>query len=175
MNAGTFMDIISVHYKDIRKLFTNRLINQAIKFDDDSFNDAFIKCAQHFGNEQITYDDAIKYFYVAFTNTIRGNVIKTKKNLSYDELDESIEDDTDDDDHTQFAKYFYDTIMSAITEAFNENDMMIYSLYKYNDWTKQDLIDSGYDCKNFDVRIKNIHRFVKEYVKSDAKHKIKSK
>ena len=60
------MDIISAHYKDIKKLFVSRISNHGLKFNEDSFNDAFIKCAQHFGNDIIAYDDAIKYFYVAF-------------------------------------------------------------------------------------------------------------
>ena len=43
MNTGTFMDLISVNYNKIRSLFRTRLRNMDMHFDEDSFNDAFIK------------------------------------------------------------------------------------------------------------------------------------
>ena len=62
MNTGTFMDLISIHYKDIKNLFKSRSYNRNIDFDEDSFNDAFIKCAQRFGNEINNYDNAKMYY-----------------------------------------------------------------------------------------------------------------
>lgn len=165
MERGNFMDIISVHYKDIRKLFTNRCISRKINFSDDTFNESFIKCAQHFNNTTISYDDAVKYFWIVYLNTAKGDASKNSKVVLCEEFDDDDIMPDDDEDDDKFAKYFYDTVMNAITEAFSENDMMIYSLYKYNGWTKNDLITAGYDCKNFEIRIKNIHRFVKNYTK----------
>lgn len=161
MESGNFMDIISVHYKDIRKLFVTRSHNHRINFSDDTFNDAFISCAQHFGNRTIEYEYAVKYFWVAYRNAITGEISKNAKIVLQDEFEDIIDDNTDN----EFAKYVYDTVMDAIAAAFGEDDMYIYSLYKYNGWTKDDLIAEGYDCKNFETRIKNIHRFVKEYIK----------
>lgn len=169
MKKGQFMDIISVHYKDIRKLFVARSSNKGFQFSDDAFNDAFINCAQHFGNKTIDYDEAIKYFWIAYLNTVKGDISKNLRYVMCNEFEEELISDDDIDE--QFAKYFYDTTMAAITEAFSEDDMMIYSLYKYNGWSENDLKAAGYDCKNLDIRIKNIHRFVKKYTK--MKYKIK--
>jgi hypothetical protein len=63
------------------------------------------------------------------------------------------------------ADCIYRIVMKAITDAFGEDDMMIYSLYKYHGWTIDELTDVGYDCKNLDIRVKTIHRFVKAYCK----------
>lgn len=167
MKRGMFMDIVSVHYKDIKNLFKSRSINKGEHFDEDSFNDAFIKCAQRFGYEQIDYDTAIKYFWVAYVNTVKMNSVKMHNDIK-DELDMTMHDCIDDDEPTK-AQYVYDTVMNAITEAFSEEDMMIYSLYKYHNWTEKELTDADYDCKNLDIRIKNIHRFVKEYCKKHIK------
>lgn len=169
MERGNFMDIISVHYKDIKKLFTTRCATRKIQFNEDAFNESFIKCAQHFGNDVIIYDDAVRYFWIAYLNTVKGDISKNSRAMLCNEFEE--EPLTDDDSDEQFAKYFYDTTMAAITEAFSEDDMMIYSLYKYNGWSENDLKEAGYDCKNLDIRIKNIHRFVKKYTK--MKYKIK--
>lgn len=167
MNNGTYMDIVGVHYKDIKTLFKSRLHNNEQQFDEDSFNDAFIKCANRFGNAIITYDNAVRYFWVAYVNTVKGTRSKALSRLM-ESLDDEELDCIDDDDPT-FAKHIYNIIMAAITEAFSEEDMMIYSLYKYHNWTEKDLTDAGYDCKNLEIRIKTIHKFVKAYSKKNMK------
>lgn len=168
MKRGQFMDIISVHYKDIRKLFISRSSNNGFQFSEDSFNDAFINCSLHFGNNTIDYDVAVKYFWIAYRNAIYCEHSKSARTVLQDEFSDDIIDEECDD---EFAKYIYDTVMNAVTEAFSEDDMMIYSLYKYHNWSIQELTEAGYDCKNIDIRIKNIHRFVKEFIKLKYKNK----
>lgn len=155
-----FMDIISAHYKEIKTLFKTR----SNDFDEDSFNDAFIKCAQRFANEIIDYDVAIKYFWIAYVNTHRANIFKDHNDIK-DSLDDDLHDRIDEDE-TSYAQRIYDIVMDAIAVAFSEDDMMIYSLYKYHGWTEKELIDAGFDCKNLKVRISTIHRFVKAYSKN---------
>lgn len=162
MNRGTFMDIVGLRYDDIKRTYSLRDKNNNRKFDEDSFNDAFIKCAKHFGNELIQYEDVIKYFWIAYVNTRKGNDYKYKSNI---ELYEEYPDNIIDDDSDSLAERFYKITMDAITEAFGEEDMIVYSLYKYHGWKEKDLIEAGYNCNNLQLRIKNIHRFVKEYTK----------
>ena len=159
MKTGTYMDLVSVHYDTFKKTFASRDNNRGRKFDEDSFNDAFIKCVNRFGNDIISYDDAIKYFWIAYSNTTKS--IKHNNNT---ELDEDLHDILDDDEPSK-ADYIYNIVMEAVATAFNEDDMMVYSLYKYHGWTIDELTDAGYDCKNLDVRIKTIHKFVKAYCK----------
>ena len=98
------MDIISVHYKDIRKLFVSRSSNQGYQFSDDAFNDAFINCSLHFGNKTIDYDVAVKYFWIAYRNAIYCERSKTEKTILQDEF-EDIVDETHD---SGFAEYIYE-------------------------------------------------------------------
>lgn len=163
MKQGNFMDIISIHYKEIKMLFKTRLRSNNNAFDEDCFNDAFIKCAQKFKNDVITYDVAVKYFWIAYVNTYKGSQSKAARKF-VESIDESGFDCIDDEDPS-CAKYVYDIVMSAIEETFNTDDMMIYSLYKYHNWSEQDLIDAGYDCTNIKIRINTIHKFVKAYCK----------
>lgn len=166
MKTGTFMDIISVHYDKIKSLFKTRLYNIDMNFDEDSFNDAFIKCAKKFGNSEISYDIVIKYFWVAYLNAIKSNLSKERK-IDFVSLDEEIHDCIDEDD--KYATNIYNIVMDAIESKYSEEDMMIYSLYKYHNWSKEDLIDAGYDCTDIDNRIKSIHKFVKTYCKKQLK------
>ena len=162
MNRGTFMDIVGIHYDDIKRLYISRDIANNRKFDEDSFNEAFIRCAKHFGNEIISKDDVMKYFWIAYINTVKGC-----KNKSIIEFCENYDDEIIDDNEDSYAEKFYKIIMDAISYAFSEEDMLIYSLYKYHGWKEQELIEAGYNCKNFKTRIKTIHKFVKEYVKKN--------
>lgn len=160
MKTGTFMDIVGTNYDDIKRLYISRSNNKG-SFDEDSFNEAFIKCAKKFGNDVITYEDVVKYLWVAYINTKKASSIKDSK-IEYCEEYEDIEEE---EDYT--AESIYNIVMDAITAAYSEEDMMIYSLYKYHKWTKNDLIEAGYDCKNFEIRIKTIHKFVKAYCKKN--------
>lgn len=162
MKTGTFMDLVGLYYDDIKRTYISRS-NGGRKFSEDIFNDAFIKCAKKFGNEIITYDDMIKYFWVAYVNTYKTDEAYNSKICLCDEYPE-LEDETEN-----FSSKFYNDIMQAIEKAFSTNDMLIYSLYKYHDWSKKELLEAGYDCNNFEIKLKNIHRFVKEYTKKYIK------
>lgn len=168
MENGTFMNIVASNYNKIKSLFTSRLYNMNMYFNEDLFNDTFIKCANKFKNEQISYDITVKYFWTAYLNTIKTDLAKTD-NLNTELIDEEIHDCIDDvynefyDD--DYAKNVYNIIMNAVTLKYGEDEMLVYSLYKYHNWTEKDLILAGYNCDKLSDRIKKIHRFVKEYSK----------
>lgn len=169
MKSGTFMDVVGVHYDDIKRLYISRDVNRGKKFDEDSFNEAFIKCAKRFGNDLIFYDDVIKYFWIAYINTC-------KKDHSYKNSMEFCEEYPElEEDGENFSRQLYNTVMNAVENAFSEDDMMIYSLYKYHGWSKQDLISAGYNCNNLEIRIKTIHKFVKEFCKKNFKENFKKR
>lgn len=168
MKTGTFMDIVGIYYDDIKRLYTSRDVNRGKSFDEDSFNDAFIKCAKRFGNELISYEDVIKYFWIAYINTRSKST--DKKIIEFCDEYPEIEEDSE-----SFSSQLYNIVMNAVENAFSENDMMIYSLYKYHGWSKQDIMSSGYNCENFEIKIKNIHRFVKEFCKKNFNSNFKKR
>lgn len=175
MDTGTFMNIVAYKYKEIKTLFKSRLMKIGIQFDEDLFNDSFIKCATKFNDDIITYDVVIKYFWTTYLNTIKSE-FKNSEKLCFESIDNEIHDCIDntyneyiDDDYSKEIHYI---IMNAIKLKYGESEMNIYNLYKYHEWTENDLILAGYDCEDLDKRIKAIHRFVKTYCK---KHIIKER
>lgn len=173
METDTFMNIIAHKYDNIVSLFKSRLYKMNMQFDVDLFNDTFIKCATKFKDDKITYETTIKYFWTSYLNTIKTDIIKSDKFIT-DSLDEEIHDCIDNTYNelydTDYAKDIYNVVMNAISVKYGEDEMTIYSLYKYHNWTEQDLILEGYDCTDLHNRIKKIHKFVKAYCK---KHIIK--
>lgn len=173
MKTGTFMDIVGTNYDDIKNIFSSRN-NIGKKFNEDCFNEAFIKCAAKFGNSIISYEDVIKYFWIAYINTYKNEYVSESKLCL-------CEDFTDFDNDLEYVEYdntsneIYDNIMNAISKAFSHEDMVLYNLYKCHKWKKDDLLKAGYDCTNLETRIKNIHGFVKEYCKKNYKANYKKK
>lgn len=164
MKFGTFMDIISVHYNDITSLFKSRLHG---KLDEDSFNDTFIKCAQKFGNEIISYETVVKYFWTAYTNTVKANICNDNR-LETVSIDVDMHDCVDET--TEEYTNIYNIVTHDISNEFGEEEMMMYVLYKFHDWSKQDLIDAGYDCDDFDSCIAEVHKFLKKRYTHHKKH-----
>lgn len=162
MKLGSFMDIVSVHYKDIVSLFKSR--HNIIEFDEDLFGDAFVKCAEKFGNNIIDYDTVIKYFWVVYVNTTKSNFINKAKHqiTSIDDIDDIDDIDVVGDIYEE-DMVIYDVIMDSIAKEFGENDMQMYRLYKYHNWNEDELKTIGINLnKN---TIKEIHKFVKSYSK----------
>ena len=164
MNTGTFMEIVGAHYRELKTLFTTRDKRHNIPFNEDSFNTAFIKCVERFGDTIIGYDDVVKYFYVAYKHTHENELIHNNRYELCEEFGDII-----DEDELKYARDIYDLVMGAVEKSFGRDEMMVYSLHKYHGWTKEDLESEGYDCTNLDERIKNIHRFVKQYSKKNIK------
>lgn len=165
---GTFMDIVGARYKDIKCIFKSRSFNNNIDFDEDIFNDTFIKCVEKFGNKEIDYETTVKYFWTAYINGVR-TVANAHMHDIVIPLNEEIHDCIDEDTDCDYEKQLYKTVMEAVTVKFGEDNMQIYSLYKYHNWTEDELIMAGYDCNNLSEKIKTIHKFVKAYCKKNIK------
>lgn len=172
MCENTFMGIVATHYDELKRLFKSRLYDTNLQFDDDIFCDAILKCATKFGNRIVSYDDVIKYFWTAVLNNTKLSKYTDKK-LDTIELNEQLHDCIDntynelyDEDYTI---NIYNTIMDAITVKYGVELMELYSLHKFHGWTKEDLVQAGYNCNNFETTIKEIHKFVKAYGKKHIK------
>lgn len=165
---NTFINIVAYKYDTIKSLFSSRLYNMGLYFDEDLFNDTIIKCHEKFGTSITDYDTTIKYFWIAYLNTIKSDINKSN-NISIESLDTELHDCIDDIYNEfideEYAKDIYNIVMDAITVKYGKDDMIIYSLYKYHNWSETDLKSAGYNCKNLKEKIKTIHRFVKSYCK----------
>lgn len=162
MKTGAFMTLIADNYDDVIKLFKSLSFKTGIDFDEDSFQEAFIKCAKKFGNEQISYDDATKYFWTAYINTAKSELIHNNK-FSYIDSEE-IKDDILDEEYEDYSDV-YITIMNAIKKKFGTEDMKMYQLYKLNNWTIEELENADIDCEDILNRVKRIEKFLKSYRK----------
>ena len=166
MDTGTFMDIVASRYKDIKSLFKTRLYNMGLQFDEDLFNDTFIKCVNKFGNDEITYDVTVKYYWTAYLNTIRSELNKEEYTEPLDEeLHDCLDDTFNEYIDESLAHDIYNKVLKAVEDKYGVNEANVYFMYKYHNWKECDLHIAGYDCTNLKDRIKTIHRFIKAYCK----------
>lgn len=168
MHKNTFMGVVATHFDELKRLFKSRIHDAGLQFDDDIFSDTIIKCATKFGNADVSYDVVVKYFWTSFLNNTKMSKINVNR-LDTVELDEELHDCIDntynelyDDDYTI---NIYNIVMNAITVKYGSDLMELYSLHKFHGWTKEDLMQAGYNCDNFETNIKEIHKFVKSYGK----------
>ena len=159
MKTGKFMDLISIHYKDIRCCFNSRLLKIGKSFNDDAFNDAFIKCAVRFGEKEITYDDAVKYFWVAFLNTTRNEDITNSK---FDHETE-IQDEIDEEYDTQIDEKF-DKVCSIIESEFGKDNLLAFKMVICDGWDIDELIDNQYVDYSFKSLFKKMKQFAKKHI-----------
>lgn len=154
------MDIVAIHYDDIKRIYTLRDNNKKQKFDEDSFNEAFIKCASKFGNNIITYDDAIKYFWIAYSNTYKSS--KTNKFIEFD-IDAH---DYIDNTYNENIDTLVSDIFNNIEKKFGKNNRDAYELYICQNWKINDIINKGIVDKDFPNTLKRIKRFISKNYKN---------
>lgn len=112
----TFADIISKYYNDINTLFKSRMHKRDMEFNEDSFNDAFIKCFEHFKDSLISYDDAVKYFWTVYIHI----VLNEKIHESYEtELPEDY--DCECPEYNKDIDNLYNTIIEDVRTTFGES------------------------------------------------------
>jgi hypothetical protein len=159
MKTGTFMDIVGINYDTIKSLFKSRLHNMNIPFNEDALNDAFIKCAVRFGEKEISYDDAVKYFWVAFLNTSRNEDVANSK---FDHETE-IQDEIDEEYDTQIDEKF-DKVCSIIESEFGKDNLLAFKMVICDGWDIDELIDNQYvDC-SFKSLFKKMKQFAKKHI-----------
>lgn len=172
METDTFMNHVASQYKTIKTLFKSRAYNMNINFDEDIFNDTFIKCANKFNNDKITFETVIKYFWTSYINTYKTEYNKLLE-YNIESIDEEIHDCIDDtyneylDD--DYARDIYNKVFKVVENKFGSEEANIYFMYKYHDWDESGLIASGYNYNDLKDTIKKIHRFVKSYCKKNIK------
>lgn len=150
MERMTFTDIVSFNYKDIKTLFYSRMTKRHLKFDEDAFNDAFIKCAMHFENEYISYDEAIKYFWTAYIHTVLNYKLHDSHSTEYlPELYDQI-----DNEYNQNIDELYDIIITDIKNEFGDDGVLTVINY-LNHKTYKSSSDIRRICKYIKIKYKN--------------------
>ena len=116
MELMTFADIISKYYNNINTLFKSRMHKRDMKFDEDSFNDAFIKCFEYFKDNLISYDDAVKYFWTVYIHMVLNEKIHESHET---ELPEDY--DCECPEYNEDIDNLYNTIIEDVRTEFGES------------------------------------------------------
>lgn len=146
MYTGTFSEIVGKDYDTIKNIFINRSNNKSLLWCEDTFHDVIIKCIERFEDKIISNEEAIKYSWTAYVNTLLNYMEKSNLEIEFDEeLDEeyNIEDscyniDIDDmyntillDVKQTFGSSGVNTIINYLNNEKIQDKKLVKKIYKY--------------------------------------------
>jgi hypothetical protein len=130
------------------------------------FIETYIKCEDKLKDKDVTEEQVIQYFWVAFYNNLKKEYNKKRK-ISIVDLDEAsnVMDEPYDDRRT----FVYETMMNAIEKKFKESEVKAWYLHFAENKTYEELIEIGYDDINFHNSFRNINNYIKKQLPKENK------
>ena len=122
--------IISENFDGFKKEIIALGNKHNIKFDDDIFNDTYIKCYETLKNRDITEDGVKYYFWVAFLNNTRKKYRHSKYKPLLSELNENIFSNDDEVNENEEEEMIETHPNNENTALFDEENYNI--LYQTN-------------------------------------------
>ena len=153
MYTGTFSEIVGKDYDTIKNIFINKSNNRSLLWCEDTFHDVIIKCIEKFEDKIISNEEAIKYSWTAYINSILNYI--DKSNIETD-LDE--EYDIEDTEYNNDIDNIYNVILEDIKENFGNTGI--------------NMINDYLDGKT--IKDKTKARKICKYLKTKYKDKIKN-
>lgn len=169
MGAVLLREIMEKRFHEIQNNFKCASKKYGYTFDYDIFIDTYIKCDEVLKNKNISEEQTIQYFWIAFSNNLKKDFNKRCKitEVNLEEATDIINEPYDDR-----RTYIYETIMKHIKTKFNNDEIKSWYLHFAENKTYENLIEMGYDNINFHNSFRNINSYIKNQIpKKDEKFK----
>lgn len=154
--GNKFMEYISDDFQKIKSSFEVGITRSGLAFDEDIFSDTIIKCNNKLDKENLTKNQMIYYFWMAFKN----NTLRELGYLRNNTTDEIPEDIIDDEPYEKENDKF-EKVSQLIIDKFGEELYQLFSLHA-NGTTYEDL----YKITKQE-NLKYIFRRIREYVRNN--------
>lgn len=149
---GTFSFYISNYFYEIKSNFQSGLKKRGLKFDEDIFSESCLKCLETLKDKEITEQEALKYFWVAYVNRL-----KTPDKILFESFDEI---DIMDEDYDSEIDELYDILIENLNKKFDNDLVEAWRLHFAKGVKYKELKEMGYDY-NFNPEFKKIIRYIK--------------
>jgi hypothetical protein len=167
MGAKLLREIMETRFHEIQNNFKCASKKMGYTFDYDIFIETFIKCDEKLKNKDVTEEQIIQYFWVAFSNNLKKDFNKRSK-ISIVDLEEASEviDEPYDDRRT----FIYETMMKHIEANFKPHEVKAWYLHFAENKTYDELVKMGYDNINFHNSFRNINNYIKNQLPRENKN-----
>jgi hypothetical protein len=127
MPSDILNKVIIKNYDGFKKEIITLGRKYNIQFDEDIFNDTYIKCYEILKNREITEEGVKYYFWVAFLNNSRKKYRRSKFNPSLCELNESFCSDDENEENEEEIEIVEKIVSKEETTLFDEENYNILS------------------------------------------------
>ena len=161
MKLNILENTVSLYYDTIKTNFKIACGKNNIKFDDDLFNDTYLKCFYALDNKDISEENAIRYFWVAYSNNEKKKYRTSKYTPKINELDEKIVYDADIENNED-RYIIFDILVNSVTKKFGEEITNAWLLHFTDNKTYDELKNMGYKTLNFHNVFRRINAYIKK-------------
>jgi hypothetical protein len=164
MNKQKFSTIVAENYNEIVRNFKSGLKSKGYRFDEDMMNDAFLSCYNTLKDKEVTKQEALKYYWVAYINKYKNKTNKLCL-LDYRE-DMSVDfEDIESKKYDNTIDRIYDIIIGELQDQFGVRKGYIWELYTCKGVSSKDIKSSKVNCvDNYAYFTKQMKRYIKKHI-----------
>lgn len=164
MDKQTFSAIVAENYNEIVRNFKSGLKTKGYKFDEDIMNDAFLSCYNTLKDKEITKQEALKYYWVAYINKYKTKVNKVNIIDYHEDMEEDF-DDIESKCYNPIKDKIYNIIINELSDKFGVRKAIIWELYTCEGMSPQEIKKMGLDViSNFVCFSKQMKRYIKNHI-----------
>ena len=164
MNKSTFPHIVAEYYNEIVRNFRTGLKSHGYQYDEDIMNDAFISCYNTLKDKELTKQEALKYYWVAYVNKYKTRQEHENIIDCYDNVEEEFED-IELDHYNSTIDKIYDIIISGVQDHFGVRKATIWEMYACQGKSSKEIRAMGFnDIDNYAYFTKQVKRYIKNHI-----------
>lgn len=169
MGAILLREIMEEQFHEIMENFKRASMKNRITFDYDIFIETYIKCDEKIKNKDLTKEQIIQYFWVAFLNNTKN---KNKQMSKINMVDVENAAEILDEPYDERRTIVYETIINYVQSNFNEIEFKVWYLHYAENKTYDELTEMGYTNINFHNLFRRINSNLETKLpKQDKKYK----
>lgn len=158
MGAILLREIMSTRFHEIQENFKRASCKCGVKFDYDIFIDTYMKCDEILQHKDVTEEQVLKYFWVAFLNNSKKDY-KQKQKITKVNIEEAEEIAYEEYDDRRLI--VHETIINYVRENFSEIEFDAWYLHFVENKDYKDLENMGFVGINFHNLFRNINNGIK--------------
>lgn len=169
MTKSTFPNVVAENYDEIVRNFKAGTKNHGYVFDEDIMSDSFISCCNSLKDKEITKQEAVKYYWVAYVNKYKTRQEHEQIMDCYDNVEEEF-DDIEAEHYNSTTDKIYDIIITELQDHYGVRKATIWEMYACQGKSSKEIRMMGLDdIDNYAYFTKQVKRYIKNHIIKENK------